>query len=178
MKNISKYSNYFREHYQMTYSARDIDLYRQWFASQWNFIKKHIGFMRCHSILEIGAGLGGFYSFLPHGIEYYGLELDSSAVTFANMHFKKRILHNISIESYRTKQKYDFVCAFEVLEHLDNPLKTIHHIHSLLKNGGEFVGTSPYPYPKNVWADLTHKYVLHPENWKKLFEEAGFRSVT
>lgn len=178
MNNNSEYKSYFMNHYKMTYSAGDIAVYRRWFVSQWEYIQRRIHVTHKHRVLEIGSGLGGFYSFLPNSIDYTGLELDSSAVKFAKSYFKLSIFKNTSIEEYTKINPFDYVFAFEVLEHLNNPIKCIQHIHSLLKRGAKFVGTSPFPYPKNIWADTTHKYVLHPENWKKLFMEAGFQSVT
>ena len=53
----------------------------------------------------------------------------------------------------------------------------IEKISDLLEDGGIFIGTSPYPYKKNVLADETHNFVLHPENWKRLFLDNGFKSV-
>ena len=146
--------------------------------SQWRYIQRYINLKDKDSVLEIGAGVGSFYSFLPEQIYYDGLELDSSAVKFANEHFGHSIFHCTPIEKFITNKKYDYVFAFEVLEHLDNPDLVIKKIHSLLKKGGIFIGTSPYPYPKNILGDSTHKYVLHPENWKKLMVESGFNSVS
>ena len=50
-------------------------------------------------------------------------------------------------------------------------------IHSLTKEGGLFIGTTPYPFKKNIVSDDTHLFVLHPINWKKLFEKCGFEYV-
>ncbi len=40
-----------------------------------------------------------------------------------------------------------------------------------------FIGSSPDPYKKNVLADKTHNFVLHPENWKRLFLNNLFKNV-
>ena len=75
------------------------------------------------------------------------------------------------------KKKFDYIFAIEVLEHLDNPKEGIAKIHNLLNNQGMFIGTSPYPFKKNIDADRTHNFVLHPENWKRLFLNEGFSNV-
>lgn len=177
MKNKTKYLNYFLSHYRMTYSEKDIETYRRWFTSQWKDIQRYARVTKKDSVLELGSGIGSFYSFLPNDIDYIGLELDSSAVKFANSYFSRSIFQCIPIERFITKKKFKYIFAFEVLEHLDDPVKVIQKIRSLLKKDGLFIGTSPYPYPKNIWGDSTHKYVLHPQNWKKIMEESGFHSV-
>lgn len=85
---------------------------------------------------------------------------------------KNNSCYEAGLERYK-----DIVFAFEVLEHLDNPYEAIIKIHKLLKKEGYFIGTTPYPFKKNIYADSTHRYILHPENWKKLFIEAGFSEV-
>jgi hypothetical protein len=50
-------------------------------------------------------------------------------------------------------------------------------MHGLLNDEGMFVGSTPYPWRSNVLADETHLYVLHPDNWRKLFAMAGFRRI-
>jgi len=175
MKN--NYKNYFKEHYKSTSSEKDILNYQKWFYSQYRFIESKI--KPAGNILEIRSGFGGFYSFLSKTNQknYLGLELDADATNFANFHFKSEVFLNKSLEEFESKGKFDIVYAFEVLEHLDNPMFGIEKISSLLENGGLFVGTSPYPYKKNVLADNTHNFILHPENWKRLFLNNGFNNA-
>lgn len=71
-------------------------------------------------------------------------------------------------------EKYDFITATEVLEHLCNPMQTLRTIDSILKPGGVFgVMTSLYAetvkfeewwYPK----DPTHVVFYHPETIKTI----------
>jgi len=77
----------------------------------------------------------------------------------------------------KSKKKYKTIFAFEVLEHLYNPQDGIKQIKDLLDEDGIFIGTSPFPFKKNVLADKTHRFCLHPENWKKFFLENGFKKV-
>jgi len=175
MKN--NYKNYFKEHYKSTFSEKDIRNYQKWFYSQFCFIQSKI--RPTGDILEVGSGYGGFYSFLSKTEQdnYLGLELDADATNFANFHFKSNVFFNKSLEEFESNRKFDIVYAFEVLEHLSNPMLDIEKISNLLKREGLFIGTSPYPFKKNVLADKTHNFVLHPENWKKLFLNNGFESV-
>lgn len=176
----SKYKNYFKNHYKVDISDNDVQNYSNWFFSQFNLIKDSLLLKQKASVLEIGSGYGGFLNIareFGYKWNYSGLELDSYAVKFTKKKFKSDKFSNTTFEKYNTKEKYDYIFAFEVLEHVDDPYFVINKINKLLKNNGVFVGTSPYPFKKNVYADETHKYVLHPSNWKKIFNDNGFKKI-
>lgn len=176
----TNYQGYFKNHYKSTLSESDITTYTKWFHTQWRIIKRNLIITPETRILEIGSGFGGVYEFLRREgtTNYLGIELDDEIVSFANSHFKTNVFHVTSIEDLEDTRGFDLIFAFEVLEHIENPSAAIEKITSLLKPGGTFCGTTPYPYKKNVLADSTHLSVLHPLNWKRLFEQADFTSVS
>jgi len=47
----------------------------------------------------------------------------------------------------------------------------------LIKEARLFIGTKPYPFKMNDFFCQTHVSVLHPFNWKRLFEKCGFEYV-
>ncbi|HSD98638.1 MAG TPA: class I SAM-dependent methyltransferase [Patescibacteria group bacterium] len=171
------YKNYFKRHYKYSFQERDIENYKKWFYAQWKIINYFIARKKYKSCLEIGSGIGGFYQFVEAIIPHYkGVELDRAATKFSNAYWKSNCFFNTPFEKI-SHEKFDLIVAFEVLEHLENPNKSISKIYSLLKNKGMFVGTSPFPFAKNVRNDVTHLSVLHPENWKRLFLLNGFKKV-
>lgn len=178
MKN--SYQNYFKEHYGSTFTSNDVFNYKEWFFAQFNFIQSKLNLNADKKILEVGSGFGGFYDLLSESSkrQYIGLELDSDAVLFASDYFCTDSFINQSIDEFSKEDIFDVVCAFEVLEHFDNPIRDIRKISSLLTENGFFVGTSPYPFKKNILADTTHNFVLHPENWRRLFLNNGFSEVS
>lgn len=175
---MEKYDNYFQEHYWYSFSEEDLISYKKWFTAQWNEIRKKIPEKNNIIILEIWSGIWWAYQFIKSEIKnfnYTGLELDKSAVDFSNNYFQINSFQNVSFEEFESeKEAYDLILAFEVLEHIENPSKTAKKIHSLLKEDGIFIGTSPFPFRKNILWDKTHLSVLHPENWKRIFEYNGF----
>ena len=175
----NKYKNYFKSHYRSALTEKDIFNYGQWFFSQLNIIRSKVKVKKNGKILEIGSGFGGFYNLLSEAEKkhYMGIELDIDATNFANEYFHTNVFKNKSLESLCGYDLVDRIFAFEVLEHLNNPLESIEKIHSLLNDKGIFIGTSPYPFLKNITGDKTHTFVLHPENWKRLFLNSGFREV-
>jgi SAM-dependent methyltransferase len=178
MKTLS-YDNYFKDHYKVSFTNADIAGFKNWFTPQWNYIQTKITIKNSAEVLEVGSAVGGFYNLLQgdNPPKYTGIELDKKAVQFANKFFDTSVFKATALEALKTTIQYDNIFAFEVLEHLQDPLLCIDKIYNLLKSDGVFVGTTPYPFEKNVLADDTHLYVLHPENWKRLFSHAGFTQI-
>jgi len=177
MKTNMQYDNYFQKHYKYVFSEVDIINYGKWFQSQLNTILQHEVIDMDKSLLEIGSGVGGFYSAIGKPKHYQGIELDKQAVKFSNSFFQTDKFKAISLERLDIKTQYDYVFAFEVLEHLENPTEAIQRISKLLSPGGVFIGTTPFPYKKNILADDTHVSVLHPLNWNRLFINEGFKNI-
>jgi len=176
-----KYLDYFKNHYRVSFNERDIFTYAQWFQAQLDLIKRVVVLSDHGTSLELGAAFGGFYQFLTASQKkgYTGLDLDDDIVQFSNEYWKTNCFIKIPFEKYTAEiGSTDHIFAFEVLEHLDNPFECILKMKSLLRTGGSFIGTSPFPFVKNIYADKTHRYVLHPKNWQKLFIDAGFTEVT
>lgn len=179
MNKNSDYSHYFKNHYKLSYNAKTLATYRKWFYRQWKEILKHVEIKKNQDVLEIGSGIGTLYSFLKDmGVtKYKGLELDRDAVRFSNRYYTGKLFYNKRFEKFEIQQFLDYVFAFEVLEHLDDPDREIEKVYKILKKNGYFIGTSPYPFAKNIYADETHKYVLHPAGWKEMFEKHMFSKV-
>ncbi len=180
MTNQKEYLGYFARQYKYKFSSGDVRRYQQWIYPQWLKIKQELLKNARPSILEIGCAVGGLAQFIRSeipNVSYSGLELDYQAVEYCKKTYPGSKFYCQSLEEFNSHKKFDFVIGLEVLEHLKNPEECIIKIHQVLKSSGCFIGTSPYPFTKNIYADSTHRYVLHPENWKKLFYAVHFNSV-
>lgn len=176
-----RYRDYYKNHYKVSFSEDDINEWCDWFMGEWKHIRKQLKLKRGMRVLDIGSGSGGFYEILQREgckFEYVGLDLDPTIVNFANSHFNVRSFKNQKFEDHRPRKKYDLIVAFEVLEHVDNPGEFVERIHQMLNPRGVFIGTTPFPFRKNVVSDATHISVLHPLNWERLFLNAGFKKVS
>lgn len=176
----TQYKDYYKNHYKVSFSESDVDQWCRWFTGEWRHIRPGIGLVDGMRVLDVGAGSGGFYKILcDEGIDpdYTGLDLDPQIVKFANNHFGTDRFKHQKLEDHITSKKYDLIVAFEVLEHVENPGEFVAKIQKLLKPGGVFCGTTPYPFGKNIVSDATHISVLHPKNWERLFKNAKFSNV-
>jgi 2-polyprenyl-3-methyl-5-hydroxy-6-metoxy-1,4-benzoquinol methylase len=88
---------------------------------------------KCENILEVGCGPGVFYEpFNKRSIEWNGIDINSYWKLFGE---KNRIpISNKPLE--QIEKKYDVIMAFQVLEHVENPIKFMSSIISKLKPGG------------------------------------------
>jgi len=93
-------------------------------------------------ILEIGSGSGIFLANLQKmGYVTYGVEPDQSAYLSSKKLFEA---NKLNFKIYNTKgeklpfksNNFDFVCSFQVIEHVNNPLKVFKESARVLKTNG------------------------------------------
>jgi 2-polyprenyl-3-methyl-5-hydroxy-6-metoxy-1,4-benzoquinol methylase len=158
----------------------ELVLYRKWYSSWLTYIHKLVPiYQKGITAFEIGGGIGAVASFFPeNGVRITGSDISKKAVSIAKSLNPKIPFVVCNIEKgIPGNNKYDRIFAFEVLEHLDDIPSAIDHIKKHLTKKGYFIGTSPYPYPRNM-LDPTHIHVMYPEYWLKIFKEHGFTDVS
>ncbi len=117
---------------------------------QINQILEHLNPPRETKILEIGCGEGLTVTALNlNGFDAYGLEIDEKYVKNA-----VKILESNNIKTDKIKkgvsenapfktEEFDYVVSFQVLEHVDDVLKTFKETERVLKKGGETLQFCP-----------------------------------
>jgi SAM-dependent methyltransferase len=92
-------------------------------------------------LLEIGAGFGYFSNYLPAALRYEANEISTLAVK----HLKKgKILsYQGDFSDIRLKGKYDYVVAFDVIEHPVDLKKFLVKVAAVLNSDGYFIFTTP-----------------------------------
>jgi SAM-dependent methyltransferase len=176
------WDKYYCSHYKpigAVWGKRDLKKYRRWYSPWITYLESKHGFSFSDtSAVELGCGIGAFSSLLfEHGCRIMGTDIASSMVEAAG-----RVCPQIPffqynmLTSFPKKKLFDYVFAFEVLEHISNPKLGIGNIRKILKRDGWFIGSTPYPYKKNM-VDPTHIHVHLPVYWNELFNQAGFKYV-
>lgn len=113
--------------------------------------KKHKLITKNKNILNVGAGRGGLSTKLilegykVDSLEYFNKYCEIIKKLFDYYKVKGQII-NKGIENYSSNKKYDFISLVEVIEHVQNPEKTLESIHKLLKDDGKIYITIPNRY--------------------------------
>ncbi len=162
------------------WSNEDLIRHKNWYFSWIRYIGKFLdienGFGK--QVFEVGSGIGAMVSILSErGFKCIGSDI-------SNYIIEKAIGLNPDInfiwcdiqQGINTNENYDYILAFEVLEHLYDPNKAIVNIYKKLNQAGIFIGSTPYPFSKNM-LDPTHVDIKYPVEWMKLFKDVGFKEV-
>lgn len=132
-----------------------------WFKARKEIISKVLSTLNLPSnaeILEIGSGMGGNLSMLEKFGNVTAIEMDADAVKYTQEAYKASILQGSLPDNIpNADRKYDVVCLFDVLEHIDNDVEALESIKKLMKPGGLLILT----VPAYQWLFGTHDKFLH-----------------
>jgi len=173
---------YFKDYYkplQSDWSEKDLVKHKNWYYSWIKYIDNFVDLSSgTGKIFEIGSGIGAVVSiYSKRGFECIGSDISEYILERA-----KKINSDIPFifcdieKGIELDDNFDCILGFEVLEHINHLDDAISNIHSKLKEGGYFIGSTPYPYPKNM-LDPTHVNVKYPIEWNNLFEKHGFETL-
>ena len=172
---LNKWKNYFSEHYKSHFDSAEVERAKNFLHGQFKIVNKVAPLSKDDKVLEIGCALGAFVVEMKEaGVSNISaIELDESAAEYVRKTQGIEV-HTKTINKLPDLKRFTKIYAFEVLEHLEDPIRDIEKIHDLLEPNGYFIGSTPYPFSRSILSDRTHLFVLHPENWRRLFSNAGF----
>lgn len=130
-----------------------------------------------HTLLEIGAGQGSAGALLSRRFAYIGLEPDEIAFRTAVRRIGGggTVLNELA-ETYSPAEPFDVVCAFEVLEHLEDERAALEQWARHIQPGGFLLLSVPAGRhrfgPHDVKAGHFRRY--NREDLATLLSEAGF----
>lgn len=141
-------------------------------------------FKREIKIMDFGDSSGTHCQYIKklypyHNIKTLSVNIDSKAIDRIDV--KGLPVMQIAEElNYNALTKRDVVMSFQVLEHLENPIKALRNL-SIITD--KLVLTVPYVKQskigiqdfKNINPENTHIYELSPTDWKKLFRYTGWK---
>lgn len=117
-----------------------------WYYMNWKWEHEIAGQLikKGNNVLEIGCGKGSFLEKIQYdGVHCTGLEINESAAKHSQDKRLKIINRPIELFAKNHTQQYDFVCAFQVLEHIANVYNFLKAAVQVLKPGANLVISVP-----------------------------------
>jgi SAM-dependent methyltransferase len=169
-----------REAYFEMYHHED---HHWWFISRRMIVQKVLD--RClsdgntRSILEVGCGTGGNFELLSKYGDLRALEQDDDARDMANRRGLCLVAKGFLPDNIPFSETFDLICMLDVLEHIDDDLKTLQEISKRLNSNGKLLLTVPaYEF---LWSEhditLAHKRRYRKKQLIQLVKRAGLDSV-
>lgn len=133
-------------------------------------------------VLEVGCGQGGFGARLAQRYEYLGLEPDHASFAVADQRLRRAgrgRVRNARIEQLDAGS-FDVVCAFEVLEHLEDDAAALAAWVARVRPGGLLLLSVPAYQRRYAAADelVGHFRRYDPEPLRALLAAAGLVDIT
>jgi SAM-dependent methyltransferase len=148
---------------------------------RWSVVKRIVDELRPQTILEIGCGRGAFGARLAARASYLAVEPDATSFAIARPRISAaggEIL-NVTSDDVAADRSFDLVCAFEVLEHLENDAAAARSWRRSVAPGGHLLLSMPAWQARfNNWDTLAGHYRRYsPEGARQLLTSAGFGDV-
>jgi SAM-dependent methyltransferase len=111
---------------------------------RWDHVQRLLPTLDVRSVLEIGAGGGAVAVRLAQRYDYVGLEPDEQSFALAERRLGGRgrmVCGDVS--ALEPDARFDLVCAFEVLEHMEDDGAALREWRGRLRNGGWLLLSMP-----------------------------------
>lgn len=137
-------------------------------------------------LIDIGTNTGLFvYVARQNGWQADGLEPNKEAVAYAKKNFNLTLISKPFEENTLSKESYDVITMWDVIEHFTDPVHEVKKVHRALKKGGIFAFTTVDPeslvarFRGNSWPWYMemHRVLLSQKVAEHYLKQIGFRKV-
>jgi 2-polyprenyl-3-methyl-5-hydroxy-6-metoxy-1,4-benzoquinol methylase len=94
-------------------------------------------------ILDVGCGTGGMFPLLSSFGHTEGADGSPEAIAYATQRFPGFTVHHVSLPERLPDSEWDVITAFDVIEHLDDPVACLRTMREHLVDDGQIVITVP-----------------------------------
>ncbi|WP_431211977.1 methyltransferase domain-containing protein [Puia sp. P3] len=141
-------AEYYKEYYHL-------ERKNWWFLARKELLKQQIELLfkgnKGIRILNVGAALGASTLMLQEFGEVSSLEYDRSCCEFVKKELGMDFINGSITELPFPDGGFDLVCAFDVVEHVENDRLAISELHRVCKPGGYIFTT--VPAFQNLWSE-------------------------
>jgi SAM-dependent methyltransferase len=148
-------------------------------------VKKIIDMRQKPRLLDIGCGTGWVTSiWRDFGFVVTGLESSALRSQICRERYSLNVV-TASVEEFNSADKFDVITMRHVLEHIENPVRLLRKLKSMIKDYGVLLITIPninsvgrYIFKENwTWVLPWHLHFYSPGNLTSLLERNGFKKV-
>jgi 2-polyprenyl-3-methyl-5-hydroxy-6-metoxy-1,4-benzoquinol methylase len=143
------------------------------FASQ-HLSPGHIADIAC------GSGYGSFFLAIHNSEEVKkitAIDNNAPAISYAKSHYPHAKISFINVNAFEFKPDtlFNTVISLETIEHLEDPVKFVNHISSLLEKGGRIIASAPTVLTTDV--NPYHLNDFTKKSFRKLFTDSGLKEI-
>jgi 2-polyprenyl-3-methyl-5-hydroxy-6-metoxy-1,4-benzoquinol methylase len=135
----------YEESYFSSNKYRDINTLNKELSRRLKLMRQYIPSMGAR-ILEAGCGTGEFISFAKNNYDMFGFDVSDAAIKIAqerNPQLSTQLWAQKDGEYNLPSNFYDAICAWDVIEHLRNPVPIFQQLMKSLKSGGYLFISTP-----------------------------------
>jgi dolichyl-phosphate beta-glucosyltransferase len=116
-----------------------------WFVSRRRFLQRVIHQLDVDQprILDLGCGTGGNLAMLASLGDVHGVDASEFAVDLCHKAGHHQVVQGHSHQLPFPPESFDLVTAFDVLEHIEDPIGALEHLSRVLRPGGKILLTVP-----------------------------------
>ena len=162
---------------------KEASLYKEYFDSIIKIILKH---KKPQSLLDVGCGVGIFLQKVKDiGWNAIGVDMSKAAVQYARSRGLDVRLGKIEELKFKPRS-FDVITLFQTIEHIEDPIRILKKIYSLLRRGGILILTTPSEesFMARVlgkfwfgYRNIEHLYFFNNQSLATMQTKVGFRKV-
>jgi len=167
----------------VTEYLREYSLFKEYFDTIIKIILKR---KKPKLLLDVGCGVGIFMQNLKEiGWNAIGVDMSDASVEHAKSRGLKVKLGKIEDMKLKSNS-FDVITLFQTIEHIEDPIKTLKKIYSLLRKDGLLVITTPNEESLMAkilgkywfgYRNIEHLYFFNKRSLAKMQAEVGFRRI-
>ena len=150
-------------------------------AMRWSVVRRVVRRTAPATILEIGCGQGAFGTRLARAGQYLAVEPDPTSYRVARSRIEPLggEVRNALASDVEPGRSFDLVCAFEVVEHLEDDRGAVESWRDLVAPGGSLLISVPAWQDRfNHWDTMVGHYRRYsPAECRDVLTAAGFVDV-